>query len=270
MSLELDSAAQDLLFREARTANTFTDEPVTEEQVQAIYDLVKYGPTAFNQTPLRVILVRSAEARERLVQAHGRGQPAEDRRRPAGRDPRRGQRVPRGAPAAAPALPAGQGPLLRRAPGPRGVRAAQRRPAGRVLHRRRPRRRPGRGPDDRLRLRRRPEGVPGRRPHPADGRQHRQARARTPGSRAPRAWPTTRSSPPSELGSAGDTAYTTEGPPAARRGPSSSCVTVTAPSSRLLFSACAISVSRSKDAVPVTTVVAPLSWRTRASYFSPS
>lgn len=67
MSLVLDPAAQDLLFREARTANTFTDEAVTEEQVQAIYDLVKYGPTAFNQSPLRVVLVRSAEARERLV-----------------------------------------------------------------------------------------------------------------------------------------------------------------------------------------------------------
>ncbi|MGW0561955.1 malonic semialdehyde reductase [Streptomyces sp. NPDC003016] len=67
MSLVLDAAAQDLLFREARTANTFADEPVTEEQVQAIYDLVKFGPTAFNQSPLRVVLVRSPEARERLV-----------------------------------------------------------------------------------------------------------------------------------------------------------------------------------------------------------
>lgn len=67
MSLALDPTAQDLLFREARTANTFTDEPVSDEQVQAIYDLVKYAPTAFNQSPLRVVLVRSAEARERLV-----------------------------------------------------------------------------------------------------------------------------------------------------------------------------------------------------------
>ncbi|MFE7546369.1 malonic semialdehyde reductase [Streptomyces platensis] len=68
MSLALDAAAQDLLFREARTANTFTDEPVTDEQIQAIYDLVKYGPTAFNQTPMRITLVRSQEARQRLVQ----------------------------------------------------------------------------------------------------------------------------------------------------------------------------------------------------------
>jgi nitroreductase len=76
MSLVLDPAAQNLLFREARTANTFTDEPVTEEQVQAIYDLVKYGPTAFNQSPLRVVLVRSTEARERLVPLMAEGNQA--------------------------------------------------------------------------------------------------------------------------------------------------------------------------------------------------
>ncbi|MGV9345669.1 malonic semialdehyde reductase [Streptomyces spiralis] len=67
MSLVLDSAAQRLLFRDARTANAFTDEPVTDEQVRAIHDLVKYGPTSMNQQPLRVVLVRSDEARERLL-----------------------------------------------------------------------------------------------------------------------------------------------------------------------------------------------------------
>ncbi|MGW0761145.1 malonic semialdehyde reductase [Streptomyces sp. NPDC002814] len=73
MSLVLDAAAQDLLFRQARTAGTFTDEPVTDEQIRAIYDLVKYGPTAFNQSPLRITLVRSAEARERLVKHMAQG-----------------------------------------------------------------------------------------------------------------------------------------------------------------------------------------------------
>ncbi|MBV2357674.1 malonic semialdehyde reductase [Streptomyces sp. J2-1] len=67
MSLVLDPAAQDLLFREARSANAFTDEPVSDEQVRAIYELIKFGPTAYNQSPLRVTLVRSAEARARLV-----------------------------------------------------------------------------------------------------------------------------------------------------------------------------------------------------------
>ncbi|MFF3485484.1 malonic semialdehyde reductase [Streptomyces sp. NPDC002701] len=67
MSIALDAHTQDVLFREAHTARTFTAEPVTDEQIQAIYDLVKYGPTAFNQSPLRITLVRSPEARERLL-----------------------------------------------------------------------------------------------------------------------------------------------------------------------------------------------------------
>lgn len=66
-SLVLDPAGQDLLFRRARTAHTFTDEPVSDEQVRLVYDLVKYGPTAFNQSPLRITLVRSPAARDRLV-----------------------------------------------------------------------------------------------------------------------------------------------------------------------------------------------------------
>jgi len=65
--LELTPEAQDLLFREARTANTFLDEPVTDAQVAAIYDLVKYAPTSMNVQPLRVLLVRSAGGRERLL-----------------------------------------------------------------------------------------------------------------------------------------------------------------------------------------------------------
>jgi 3-hydroxypropanoate dehydrogenase len=65
--LTLSPDAQDLLFREARTANAFTDEPVSDEQVAAIYDLVRFGPTALNAQPLRVTLVRSDEARERLL-----------------------------------------------------------------------------------------------------------------------------------------------------------------------------------------------------------
>ncbi|MET7967552.1 malonic semialdehyde reductase [Micromonospora sp. NPDC005305] len=65
--LALDRAAQDLLFRAARTANAFTDEPVDEEQVRAIHDLVRNGPTAMNAQPLRVLLLRSAAARARLL-----------------------------------------------------------------------------------------------------------------------------------------------------------------------------------------------------------
>ncbi|QDY78828.1 malonic semialdehyde reductase [Streptomyces qinzhouensis] len=67
MTLALDPTAQDLLFREARTVGAFLGEPVSDEQLQEIYDLVKFGPTAFNQTPLRIVLVRSDEARAKLL-----------------------------------------------------------------------------------------------------------------------------------------------------------------------------------------------------------
>jgi 3-hydroxypropanoate dehydrogenase len=64
----IDSAAVDAIFAQARTANSFTGE-VTEEQAQAIYELTKFGPTAFNSQPLRVTYVRSDEARAKLVDA---------------------------------------------------------------------------------------------------------------------------------------------------------------------------------------------------------
>jgi 3-hydroxypropanoate dehydrogenase len=65
--LVLADAGADLLFREAHTAYRFTDEPVTDAQVRAIHELVKWAPTALNGQPMRVTLVRSAEARERLI-----------------------------------------------------------------------------------------------------------------------------------------------------------------------------------------------------------
>ena len=71
----IDSAAVDAIFAQARTANTFTGE-VTEEQAQAIYELTKFGPTAFNSQPLRVTYVRSPEARATLVDALSRGNQA--------------------------------------------------------------------------------------------------------------------------------------------------------------------------------------------------
>jgi len=65
--LAVDDTVADLLFRSARSVNTFTDEPVADEQVRAAYDLLRWGPTAMNASPLRLLLVRSAEARERLA-----------------------------------------------------------------------------------------------------------------------------------------------------------------------------------------------------------
>ena len=57
----------DLLFREARSANTFSDEPVSVEQVRDVFELVKLGPTMMNIQPMRLLLVEKGEGRDRLV-----------------------------------------------------------------------------------------------------------------------------------------------------------------------------------------------------------
>ncbi len=72
----IDDAAVDLLFREARTANTFTDEPVSDEQLEALYEIVKFGPTAMNLQSLRIVAVRTAEAKERLLGHMSKGNKA--------------------------------------------------------------------------------------------------------------------------------------------------------------------------------------------------
>ncbi|VVJ24926.1 Uncharacterised protein [Amycolatopsis camponoti] len=66
-ALQVPADVQNLLFREARTANSFSSEPVTEEQVRAIYDLVKWAPTSMNTQPLRALVLRTAEAKARLL-----------------------------------------------------------------------------------------------------------------------------------------------------------------------------------------------------------
>jgi 3-hydroxypropanoate dehydrogenase len=65
--LAIDDAAADLLFRQAHTAYRFTDQPVSDAQMRAVHDLVKWAPTALNGQPLRVTLVRSQQARGRLI-----------------------------------------------------------------------------------------------------------------------------------------------------------------------------------------------------------
>jgi 3-hydroxypropanoate dehydrogenase len=62
----LDHQALDTLFRTARTANGFLDQPVTDAQLRAIYDLMKMAPTSANCQPARLVFLRSAAAKERL------------------------------------------------------------------------------------------------------------------------------------------------------------------------------------------------------------
>ena len=63
----LPDSALDQLFRGARTFNDWSDRPVEEGTVQALYDLFKWGPTSANSSPARFVWVRSAEAKARLA-----------------------------------------------------------------------------------------------------------------------------------------------------------------------------------------------------------
>lgn len=67
MSQTLDSAALDQLFRTARTYNGYLDKPVSEDQLTAIWDLMKMGPTSANCLPARMIWCTSQAAKEKLA-----------------------------------------------------------------------------------------------------------------------------------------------------------------------------------------------------------
>ncbi len=62
----LASDALNRLFREARTVHAFQPVPVSDETIRQLYDLVKWGPTAFNAQPARYLFLRSPEAKARL------------------------------------------------------------------------------------------------------------------------------------------------------------------------------------------------------------
>jgi 3-hydroxypropanoate dehydrogenase len=81
--LAVDSAAASALFLDARTANTFSTEPVSDEKLRAIYELTKMGPTMMNNQPLRITWVRSEEARGRLAAQMAEGNREKTRTAPA-------------------------------------------------------------------------------------------------------------------------------------------------------------------------------------------
>lgn len=67
MSQPLNPAALDQLFRTARTYNGYLDRPVTPQQMDAIWELMKFGPTSANCLPARLVWCASAEAKEKLA-----------------------------------------------------------------------------------------------------------------------------------------------------------------------------------------------------------
>lgn len=62
----LPDGALDQLFRRARSHNRFLDAAIDDDTLRALHDLMKWGPTAANSCPLRVVFIRSPEAKEKL------------------------------------------------------------------------------------------------------------------------------------------------------------------------------------------------------------
>jgi 3-hydroxypropanoate dehydrogenase len=68
MAEQLSDDALDLIFRTARTYNGYQDKPVSEAQLQAIWDLMKWGPTSANMMPARILWCTSQESKDKLAE----------------------------------------------------------------------------------------------------------------------------------------------------------------------------------------------------------
>ncbi len=66
MTEKLSQGSFDALFLQARTYSSWTDKPVTDEDIKRIYELLKMGPTSANCCPGRFLFLRSKESKERL------------------------------------------------------------------------------------------------------------------------------------------------------------------------------------------------------------
>lgn len=64
--MAINDEALDIIFRAARTHTKWQDKPVTPALLMAVYDLMRWGPTTANSSPLRIVYVVSPEAKEKL------------------------------------------------------------------------------------------------------------------------------------------------------------------------------------------------------------
>ena len=65
----LDEGALDLLFLQARTQNGWLPTPVSDDQLRRLYDIMRMGPTSANSCPARILFLRTAAAKARLLPA---------------------------------------------------------------------------------------------------------------------------------------------------------------------------------------------------------
>lgn len=96
--MRLTDDALDALFRSARSYHGWTADPVTDDDIRAIYEVMKWGPTSANCSPARFLFLRTPEAKEKLAPALSRGNQAQIASAPvvviAAYDPRFFDRLP--------------------------------------------------------------------------------------------------------------------------------------------------------------------------------
>jgi len=63
----IGSYATDRIFIEARTHSEWLKQPISDEDLHRVYDLMKWGPTSANCCPARIVIVKSPEAKEKLL-----------------------------------------------------------------------------------------------------------------------------------------------------------------------------------------------------------
>ena len=97
--MTLDEKALDLILLKARTQNGWLPTPVSDDQLRAIYDIMKFGPTSANSCPARLLFVRTPEAKARLLPALSAGNMEKTKQAPVtaiiGYDPRFYELLPR-------------------------------------------------------------------------------------------------------------------------------------------------------------------------------
>ena len=64
--MSADKQTLDMMFNNARTHNEWLDKPVDDALLTQVYDLMKWAPTSANINPVRIVFVKSQEAKEKL------------------------------------------------------------------------------------------------------------------------------------------------------------------------------------------------------------
>ena len=67
--MQLDEKSLDLILLKARTQNGWLPTPVTDDELRAVYEIMRSGPTSANSCPARILFVRTPEAKARLIPA---------------------------------------------------------------------------------------------------------------------------------------------------------------------------------------------------------